>query len=399
MKIDNSNLRGFIYLVSAKGLSTVGNLLFIPVALKVLGNSTWLMIVTMQALATILSPLVLMFWNKFGPIINSANSPEQEQAVINRAILQRLLMAILVTVSALSILTLLPGIESKILLSAAFTSTIFSLLSNEWLYVSKLSFKNLLLNESIPRFLASVAPLFFLSNVTQVTIYFFMMSMISLITFLLKYKNGTTSEKVEYLDPFSVSDKLRYVFLQFVGFLILFSPVPLINILDYSNKFEFTFMERFFRMFMTLLIPISQYAHGQLLNTSEFKETVRRWIKNMRFINVLIIILFTPLSMAYILISNQQDNVTKMLPIIIGVLFWVVTTFQNRIVEEVFVLETRNIKQFNGMQVSSTIMLSSLVAISAVFRNSLFLLGALILTEMYRYLYMVSKIDRYGNSD
>lgn len=253
--------------------------------------------------------------------------------------------------------------------------------------------------ESIPRFVCTCAPVAFIQTVNQLTILFVALAFVNIGTSLIILKNFKSNSTVSVIHEHSNKEKSKFIALQFLAFAILFSPVPIVNLFNFHDKFEFTIMERFFRLFMTAILPISQLAHSQILNAKNMLRVSREWYRKSKLLAIGILVLYFPSSFLFLLITSETELVVsrRLMFSLFGIL--ILITFTNRIIEELFVLNLNRMALINSMQGFNILLLLSSFTFSIIFRSSNALLMALILAELARFWLMKRKLILAGLID
>jgi hypothetical protein len=380
------------YLFISRALSSVGAIFLIPVALQIYGEEGWLTIATLQSLAVMLSPLVQMHWSKFGGLTILENDIANVGAIIIKSIVTRLISLTIIVAAAVIILSFRTDGQEFYLLACSFFAAGSLGLTNEWYYLARKDFKGLLLKESVPRFILSTMPLLFLHSVKELTIYFLLCGTGNVLTSFAILRRFEFSAFSTISDPYTFYEKAKFTAFQFIGFLILFSPVPIVNFFNFAGKFEFTLLERFFRMTMNALLPITQIAHSQILSGENKFSLSRKWYQIGNRLSKVISVAYFPALMAFLYLTNSMHTISGSFPLTILFLILIICTFRNRFLEEIFVLNLKNITLINRMQLLNSGVLIALMALSIVSRNSFAICGSLIATECARTIFMERKI-------
>ena len=387
------------FLFGVKILSAVTSFILIPIVLKICGPELWMQVATLQTIAIILSPLIRLHWSKFGGLTLSQNQEVNHKRIILHSILSRLIVLILVNIIAIYLLYVYFNSENSGLLYSAFFFASTAALSNEWYFLAKSDFRGFLLMESIPRFVCTCAPVAFIQTVNQLTILFVSLAFVNIGTSLIILKNFKSNSTVSVIHEHSNKEKSKFIALQFLAFAILFSPVPIVNLFNFHDKFEFTIMERFFRLFMTAILPISQLAHSQILNAKNMLRVSREWYRKSKLLAIGILVLYFPSSFLFLLITSETELVVsrRLMFSLFGIL--ILITFTNRIIEELFVLNLNRMALINSMQGFNILLLLSSFTFSIILRSSNALLIALILAELARFWLMKRKLILAGLID
>ena len=262
--------------------------------------------------------------------------------------------------------------------------------------MAKSDFKRFFLLESVPRFVCTCLPLIFIQTTSQLTILFASLAFVNVGTSVAILKVAERKSYEEIIDEHSGHEKGKYIALQFVVFALLFSPVPLVNYFNFEDKFQFTIMERFLRLFMTAALPVTQLVHSQILNSPIMITISRKWYRRSKLFAVGIIVFYIPSALFFLVITkaiNLYGSQIFMF-LLFGVLIMVI--FTNRIIEEIFVLNLNDMSLINRMQFQTLIILFTFFAISIVLRSSDILLVSLMITELCRLLLMRKRLILKG---
>jgi len=377
-----------VYLFFVKILSAISTLVLLPTILRICGRDLWLQVATLQTIAIIVSPLIQMHWTKFGGIILSQNNEQNKKKLIIQSVTSRLM--VLITINIAMVLVVIKYFDHNHLgiLISSFVFASSTALSNEWYYLAKSNYGGFFLQESLPRFLFIFLPLFFIDNEMQLTVLFFTLASVNIITSSLILKWSARGHQEAFSGVHDRISKFRFVILQFVTFLILFSPVPIVKYFNFENKFEFTLMEKFLRFFMTAVLPISQMAHSQIL-IAKFKTPIsREWYRKSKWMSLVILLVYVPCTVIYLIFTNSSEmlRLNGLMVSLFGIL--ISATFINRITEEIFVLNLNNMMLINFMQSLNIILLVLTFVFAVILRSSDVLVSSLILVEITRFLYM-----------
>ena len=313
---------------------------------------------------------------------------EKESDAVYRAVITRILCLLLLSTMFLLTLTYLIKTQHELMILSAFIFTSSTSLSNEWYYLAKSNFKAFLLRESIPRFVLTLLPLIAVKSIDQLTVLLLFLTLSNVAISLQICRNvGSFDRKFKSTD-YSTQEKIRYSFLQLLGFVVLFSPVPLVNYFGFVNRFEFTVLEKFFRLFMTAIIPISQIAHSQLLSSNFRINTSQSWYRLGHKISLAIALLYVPCLVSFLLIMQTLIilKTAHLLILLLGIL--IVVTFESRIIEEIFVINLNQMRLINTLQFISLVMLLLLFSLACYLKSSPALLISLILSEALRFQFM-----------
>ena len=384
------------YLIASKILGTVLALIQIPTILRICGVEIWLQIATIQSIAVILSPIIQMHWAKFGGVTLLQNTENNQNRIVLQSISSRLISLALMNFMALSLVLSIFKNEDVFLLLAVFFYASSLSLTNEWFYLAKSNFRSFFARETLPRFLFTSFPLIFIETKTQLVYFFLVLALVNLITCTVIIGKIQSDDATPLVDHYTVMEKVKFTILQFLLFLVLFSPVPLVNFAGFDQKFQFTILERFFRLFMTAVTPITQIAHSQILSSRNLLGISRYWYRKNKLLCIGICGLYLPSLIFYLTFTETTSFLwfNKMLILLFGLL--VVVTFAERIIEEIFVLNSLDIRLINKIQIFNLFYLSFSFTISAYNRNSMLLVVALILSELCRFFYMRHRLIRLG---
>jgi hypothetical protein len=380
----------FLFLI--KILSAISALILIQKVLEICGQELWLQIVTLQSIAIILSPLIQLHWSKFGGITLLQNHKSNQAKIVFRSIASRLIVLSAVNIFMLYFLSEFFDRDRFGILYSSFFFASSTALSNEWYFLAKSDFKGFFLLESVPRFLCTCLPLIFIQTTSQLTILFVSLAFVNVATSvaILKISRGKSHEDI--LDEHSGQEKSKYIALQFVVFALLFSPVPIVNYFNFDDKFQFTIMERFLRLFMTAALPITQLVHSEILNSANMITVSQKWYRRSKLFALGILVSYIPSALFFLLITKAIDlyGSQRFMFLLFGILIMIV--FTNRIIEEIFILNLNDMNLINHMQLQTLFILVASFAISVVMRSSNLLLTSLMLSELCRYLVMRKRL-------
>ena len=384
------------YLIAAKILGTISVLIQIPTILRICGVEIWLNIATIQSIAVILSPIIQMHWAKFGGVTLLQNTKNNQNRIILQSVASRLTSLGIINFIALCLLQSILLNGDKLLLCAAFLYASSMSLSNEWFYLAKSNFRSFFVKETMPRFLFTLVPLLFIETKNQLALFFLVLTLVNLVTCAVIIRKIRWHDATPIIDQHTVLDKAKFTILQFLVFSVLFSPVPLVNFVGFDQKFQFTILERFFRLFMTVLTPITQLAHSQILASKNLLSISRYWYTKNKLLCLSISLLYLPSLMFYLMVTETSSflSYNRMLIFLFGIL--VVVTFAERIIEEVFILNLLEMRLINRIQVLNFIYLILSFTISAYLGSSMLLVVALILSELWRSFYMRNRLIHLG---
>lgn len=384
------------YLIAGKILASISVLIQIPKILQICDTALWLHIATLQAIAVILSPIVQMHWAKFGGITLLQNTRNNQKKIILQSVVARLASLTLLNIIALCLVHLFIENDDKWLFFGAFFYASSMSLSNEWYYLAKSNFRSFFLKETAPRFLSTSILLLFIDNRNHLIPFFFALTLVNLITCAVIIEKRQCDNSTGLIDQYSIIEKVKFTFLQFLTFLVLFSPVPLVNIYNLDEKFHFTILEKFFRLIMTALIPISQLARSQIITSDDLYSISRYWYNKNRMLSLGISVLYLPSLIVYLWITGTMLLLTenRLLIFLFGLL--VVITSIERVIEEIFVLNILDIRQINTIQVMNLIYLLLSFTFSVRLGRSMLLVVCLILSELCRCLYMRNRLTKFG---
>lgn len=381
-----------VYPFLTKFTNAIIAVILIPLIIKVSGSQLWMQIATLQTLGVIFSPLIQLHWMKFGGLTLIDTNNKNQKNTIWQSIITRLIAFVLICSTGSILVMKYYNEKDSFLLFGSFCYTCSLALSNDWFYLAKGDFKSLFYKESLPRFLLAICPIYFIRDTNELSIFFYALVALNILTLFIILNMNIAQRDVALQKKYMLNAKIRYTILQFINYSILFSPVPLVTYFKISNAFQFILMERFFRLFMTALLPISQIAHTQFLNTRSSLEISRKWAKITTLMQIIIIFVYMPTLIIFASLTNSSQSLitNPYLIVFFGIL--IVVTFTNRITEEKFVLLLRNIQYVNKMQSLNLLFLFLLLPACILVGRSLSFVIALIVAELFRSLYMRRKL-------
>ncbi len=385
-----------IFLILPRILSTVSSVFLMSKILQLCGPSIWLQIATIQSIAVIISPLIQMHWTKFGALNILENSEIAQKQIVSNSVISRMVAFGITSTGVFLYLKYFMKLDDFFVIFAGFLFSSSLSLNNEWYYIAKSNLFGFLARESAPRFIFCFIILLFTSSKSSLSTNLLILSAVNVITLFLIIRPIPKNAKIEIFEKHKKGEKFRFTLFQFLVFLVLFSPVPLVNYFDYSDKFQFTTLERFFRLFMAALMPVSQWAHIQILSAENRKETSKQWYKKGTIVSLMISVAYVPCLVTYLVVTDTFNLVSS--PVILIGLFGalVVLTFLSRILEEIYVTNFNNMASLNLLQKLNILNLVSSLSITIFFRQSFLILIALIFSEVFRVTILYKKNSKSG---
>jgi len=384
------------YLFASKLLRAISTVILIPTILRLCGAEVWLQIATIQSIAVMVSPIIQMHWTRFGGATLLQNTPNNQNRVILQSITSRLTSFALINFIALCLLQSISKDGNKVLLCAAFIYASSMSLSNEWFYLAKSNFKNFFANEALPRFIFTSIPLVFIETENQLVLFFLILTLVNMMTWVIIIRKIWWHDSTPLIDQYNFLDKVKFTLLEFLVFTVLFSPVPLVNLVGFDQKFQFTILEKFFRLFMTAIMPITQLARSQILSSKNLVRISRYWYSQSKLLCMSILVLYLPCILLFLMVTETTIHLKFNWILILLFGFLAMVTFAEGIIEEIFILNLLDMRLINKIQLINFFYLVLSFLISAYFKNCTLLVLTLILSELLRSFYMRNRLIRFG---
>lgn len=349
----SENRKNFLVLIGIKACLVFAGLVTLPAILNICGKSLWVEVVSVQVVATMATPILNLHWTRFGPTEVRNISQLSSQSLLIKSIRERILVWFTLGILATIAITVFVENSKIVIFMATFMSSSALALSNEWYYVSKEQYVKLFKLEILPRFLILTPFYFFSKSVTELSILFIVSALIGLLTFcapLKEYKQDNF-QKPNYAKK-SIGN---YIIGQTIIFVFLFLPVVISTKGNFENLFLFVIMERYFRAFMNVIIPISQKAKSDYVMNQNLDFQLQLWKRRTSLLLIPIASGFIIISLPYLWVFYKLSFDSSAAVMLIGFLFLVVSTFLLRMYEDQLIFERKKIADYNNFQILSII--------------------------------------------
>ena len=380
------NRKSFLELIGIKACLVFAGLVTLPAILSICGKSLWVEVVSVQVIAIMATPILNLHWTRYGPTQIRSNSESSNGSLLIRSIRERLIAWFVLGISA-SISVAIFAPSSKIaIFAAAFMSSSALALSNEWYYVSEGKYFRLFKVEVLPRYLI-LTPFYFIANsVKELSIILFVSALIGLLTFsvpLREYKRNNSQSL-----NFTTVSILKYMLGQTTLFVVVFLPVVVATERNFDNLFLFVVMERYFRAYMNVIIPISQKAKTDYVVNQDFDLQLKLWKRRTFLILIPLASGFVIGSLPYMWVFYNLSLNRSVALMLIGFLVLALSTFLLRMHEDQLIFESKKITDYNRFQAVSIIAYSLAHIIAVIFAEATVYPYILALVEFIRWGYI-----------
>ncbi len=380
----SENRKSFLELIGIKACLVFAGLVTLPAILSICGKSLWVEIVSVQVIATMATPILNLHWTRYGPTQIRNNSQSSNASLLINSIRARIITWFLLGILFSIVVSIfVPGSKVIIFVVVFMSSTAFAL-SNEWYYVSQGQYSKLFKVEVLPRYLILTPFYYFSNSVTELSILFLVSAIIGLSTFCVPLKDYKLNnfQKLDYAKK-SIG---KYIFGQTTLFIFVFLPVVVSTERNFDNLFLFVVLERYFRAYMHVIIPISQKAKTDYVMNQDLDLQLKLWKRRTFLLLVPIASGFVILSLPYMWTFYKLSFNRSVALMLIGFLVLALSTFLLRMHEDQLVFESKKITDYNRFQAVSIIAFSFAHILAVISADA----------AAYPYLLALAEFTRWG---
>jgi hypothetical protein len=288
-----SRYRQFLLLSGSRLLVSVAPLLGISHLIKGAGSVAWVSIAVGQAVGSALVVLVELNWSIMGAgIVGSLDSVEPQVEMFRLAFQERL-VALFLTLPIATIVTLAVTHTDQMLAVVSSISVITLGLSPFWYWVGVGDYRSMFMVEGITKIAFGVVTIAILTSTKCAFAYPLGIMLANLcVSFwpLIKHQpfQGFTIERHWR----SLKAKLTFSLSRLTQSLYVVLPIPILSLLSVADLGVYTAVDRVFRFFLTMSLPIAQFAQSNVANAPVNEKLIRakKWRKFSVVIGILALV-------------------------------------------------------------------------------------------------------------
>ncbi len=380
----SGNRKSLLELMGIKACLVFAGLVTLPAILSICGKSLWVEIVSVQVMATMATPILNLHWTRYGPTQIRNNSQSSNASLLIKSIRERMIAWFLLGILASIVVSIFVPSSKVVIFVAAFMSSTALALSNEWYYVSKGQYFKLFKIEVLTRYLILTPFYYFSNSVSELSILFFVSALIGLLTFCVPLKGNKLSN---FQAPdYAKRSIVKYIFGQTTLVVFVFLPVVVSTERNFDNLFLFVVMERYFRAYMNVIIPISQKAKTDYVVNQDLDSQLELWKRRTFLLLIPITSGFVIMSLPYMWAFYRLSFNRSVALMLIGFLVLALSTFLLRMHEDQLVFESKKITDYNRFQAVSIITYSFAHILAVISADA----------SVYPYILALAEFIRWG---